>query len=208
MKIFHAASAMLLVGALAVGPADAQELESFGVVGGISRATMGGGFIDLINDVGGSVDARFGIALGGFASFGLAPNTSLRGELMFTQKGFRVPPDNGLTRRELDVTYFDLSALVRRRFPLDAATPWVGAGPVLSFRGGATGVVGDNEGDFSDELKGVDFGLGIEAGAGLNNVDVGVRYLLGLSNVSESPDPDEASKNRAMFLTVSYTIPR
>jgi hypothetical protein len=208
MKIFRAASAMLLLGFLAVGHADAQELESFGVVGGISRATMGGGFIDLINDVGGSVDARFGFALGGFAAFGLAPNTSLRGELMFTQKGFRVPPENGLNRRELDVTYFDLSALVRRSFPLDTATPWVGAGPVLSFRGGATGVVGDSEGDFSDEIKGVDFGLGIEAGAGRNNVDVGLRYLLGLSNITESSDPDESSKNRTMFLTVSYSFPR
>lgn len=208
MKTFHAASAVLALTFLTTAPGAAQELESFGVIGGVSRATMGGGFIDLINDVGGSVDARFGIALGAFASFGLAPSTSLRGELMFTQKGFRVPPDNGLTRRELDITYFDLSALVRRSFSAGTVAPWVGAGPVLSFRSGATGRVDDFEGDYSDEVKGVDFGLGIEVGAGRSNVDVGLRYLLGLSNISESSDPDEESKNRAMFLTVSYTIPR
>ena len=193
---------------LTVLPAAAQQVESLGLVGGMSRATMGGGFFDLVQDVGGTVNPRFGVALGGFASFGLAPNTSLRAELLFTQKGVRIPTDGGLRRRDLDVTYFDMNGLVRRRFPLASVTPWVGAGATLSFRGSATGRIDDTEGDFSDEVKGVDFGFALEAGAGQGPWDVGLRYLLGLSNISESPDPDEESKNRGLFLLVSYAFPR
>lgn len=208
MKTIRSATVALALCGLAFAPAAAQQLESLGVVGGLSRATMGGGFFDLVQDVGGTVDPRFGIALGGFASFGLAPNTSVRAELLFTQKGVRIPTDGGLRRRDLDITYFDLSGLVRRRFPLASVTPWVGAGPAVSIRGSATGRVGDSEGDFSDEVKGIDFGFALEAGAGKDQWDVGLRYLLGLSNISESSDPDEESKNRGLFVTFSYAFPR
>lgn len=208
MRIIRSALVAIALGALAAAPAAAQQLESLGVVGGLSRATMGGGFFELVQDVGGTVDPRFGVALGGFASFGLAPNTSLRAELLFTQKGVRIPTDGGLRRRDLDITYFDLSGLVRRSFPLASITPWVGVGPALSFRASATGRVGDTQGDFSDEVKGVDFGFALEAGAGRDRWDVGLRYLLGLSNISESSDPDEESKNRGLFVTFSYAFPR
>ena len=42
MKTFRAASAVLALTFLTTAPGAAQELESFGVIGGVSRATMGG----------------------------------------------------------------------------------------------------------------------------------------------------------------------
>lgn len=199
---------VLMLALVSVGPAAAQELESFGVIGGMSRTTMGGGFFELVKDVGGTVNPRYGVALGGYASFNLAPNTSLRGELLLTQNGVRIPTDGGLRSRDLDITYFDASGLVRRAFPLESIVPWVGAGPAISFRGSVNGKVDDVEVDASDEVKGIDFGFALEAGAGRDNIDVGVRYILGLTNISESSDPDEESKNRGLFFLVSYSFPR
>lgn len=208
MNTTRSALFVLMLTLVTVGPAAAQELESFGVVGGMSRTTMGGGFFDLVKDVGGTVNPRYGIALGGFASFNLAPSTSLRAELLFTQKGVRIPSDGGLRERDLDITYFDVSGLIRRAFPLESVVPWVGAGPTVSLKGSASGAVDGVEVDVSDEVKGIDFGFALEAGAGKDNVDVGVRYLMGLTNISESSDPDEESKNRGLFLLVSYAFPR
>jgi len=208
MDTLRSALFVLMLALVPAGPAAAQELESFGVIGGMSRTTMGGGFFDLVKDVGGTVNPRYGVALGGFASFNLAPSTSLRAELLFAQNGVRIPTDGGLRERDIDVTYFDASGLVRRVFPLESVVPWVGAGPTLSFRGSVNGRVDGVEVDASDEVKGIDFGFALEAGAGRDNIDVGVRYILGLTNISESSDPDEESKNRGLFLLVSYAFPR
>jgi len=195
---------------LAVGAPSlsAQTLQNVGAFAGVSRAAPGGGFIDLLKDVGGTVNPRYGFTLGGFASFLLAPDTHLRAELGVTQKGYRVPPDNGLRRRELDLTYVDLAGVVRRGFPVDGVSPWIGAGPVLSFRASANGRRDDDRQDVSDEVTGRDLGFALEAGATRNQVEFGIRYVLGLSDVTVSDDPDEEMKNRGVTLTVSYLVPR
>jgi hypothetical protein len=197
-----------LATAFLLTPAAAQQLDGYGLQAGVNRATMSGSFFDLVKDAGGSVNARWGFTLGGFASLGIATNTQLRPELSYTQRGVRVPAENGLRQRDLDLGYIDLAALVRRSFPMESVSPWVGAGAVLSINASSSAQVDDTEIDVSDEIKGTDFGLALEAGAGNGTWEVGLRYLLGLSNISESSDSDEAAKNRSLSVTVSYNLKR
>lgn len=189
-------------------PAAAQQLDQYGLQLGLNRATMSGGFLDLVKDAGGSVNARYGFTLGGFVSLGIATNTALRPELAYTQKGVRIPSESGVKQRDLDLGYIDLAALVRRSFPQQSVSPWVGLGAVVSVNTSAGATSDDQEFDVSDEIKGTDFGLALEAGAGNGTWDVGLRYLLGLPNVSESTDPEEEAKNRGLSLTVSYNLKR
>jgi len=197
-----------MIAAAGTLPAQAQTVESFGAFGGFSRASSGGSFIDLIKDVGGVVNPRYGLTLGGFANLSLAPNTIARAELGLSQRGFRVPPENGLRRRELDLTYVTLAGLARRSFPGESVNPWIGAGPVISIRASANGTIDDSSNDVSDEMSSTDFGFALEAGATRDVLDFGVRYVVGLSNVSSSSDSDEGFKNRGLAFTVSYLIPR
>ena len=123
LRILVAAS---IATVLATAPLSAQRLDGWGVLGGINRATMTGGFIDVVKDAGGVVNPRYGFTVGGFASLSLATDTWLRPEVAITQKGVRVPPENGLRRRDLDLTYLDVAALVRRSIPA-----WLIAGCLL-----------------------------------------------------------------------------
>jgi len=208
MNVLRTLAVACAATALLLTPAAAQQLDGYGLQVGVNRATMSGGFLDLVNDVGGSVNARWGFTLGGFASMGIATNTVFRPELAYTQRGVRIPAENGVRQRDLDLGYIDLAALVRRSFPMESVSPWAGAGVVLSLNTSSSAQVDDTEVDVSDEIKGTDFGLALEAGAGNGTWDVGLRYLLGLSNVSESSDSDEEAKNRGLSLTVSYNLKR
>ena len=184
------------------------ELDGYGVAAGINRATMGGGFYELVKDVGGVVNPRYGLSIGGFASLPVAPETWIRPELALTQKGVRVPRDGGLKKRDLDLTYLDVAALVRRAVPVSSVESWVAGGPIVSMKMSATARVSENEFDASDEITGADLGLALEAGGTRGAVDMSLRYILGLSNVSTHSDPDEAGKNRGLQIKVAYNLKR
>ncbi|MGI9625341.1 MAG: outer membrane beta-barrel protein [Longimicrobiales bacterium] len=209
MKAHRSHTVLLLATAVFALPASAQTLESYGVFGGLSRSQSGGGFVALAEDLGGVINPKYGIKLGGFAHFTLAPNTTLRGEMGLAQQGFRIPPENGLRERALDVNYLDFAGVVRRSFPQESVTPWVGAGPVISMRMSADGSVDEVSEDISDEISGSDFGLAVEVGASREVLDFGLRYVFGLTDINAvSDDADETIKNRGLALTVSYLIPR
>ncbi len=198
-----------LVAAPAVTPVGAQQLDGWGVTGGLNRATLAGGFMDLVRDRGGIVNPRYGFTVGGYASLALAPATSLRPELAITQRGARIPAENGVRRRDMNLTYLAAAAMARRAIPLGSVAGWVGAGPTLSLKLSAKGRIDDEDGiDFSDEVKGTDLGLAFEAGITRGQVDVGLRYLFGITNISTSSDPDEAAKNRGLGVVVSYGLKR
>ena len=79
-------------------------------------------------------------------------------------------------------------------------------GPVLALNLSASGVVGDNEIDVSDEIVASDFGIGLETGVNHDRWGFGLRYVLGLRDITESTDPDESGKNRGLLLVASYAI--
>lgn len=208
MKTLRILIGTAFAAAIGLAPVDAQQLDAYGIVGGINRATMSGGFVDLVKDVGGSVNPKYGFTIGGFAALTIAPATTFRPEVTITQKGVRIPGDNGLRRRDLDLTYVDVAALVRRAVPVGSLAAWFGGGPVLGLNMSAQGRVDDNEFDASDEIKGTELAFALEAGVSQGAVDVGLRYALGLANVSTSPDPDEHSKNRGLQVIVAYNLKR
>lgn len=206
MRLFRVAALhAVLAGCLAVSSAG-QEVLDYGVTGGLTRSVIGGGFADLVQDVGGSIDPRYGITLGGYATWSVKDAFQLVSELTLTQKGVRIPPENGVKRRDLDFTYIDLAGIVVRPFPGETYTPWIGAGPVLSFKVAADGRVGDNSFDASDEFTGTDFGVGVDGGVAKGALRVGVRYVLGLKNVSTQSGENEDGSNRSFMLKVSYSL--
>ncbi len=207
VRFSSALAVAFTLAAASVAPLSAQSVEEYGFTAGLSRATLAGGFTDFVSDRGGNPGARIGFALGGYAHVALNEAFTLRPELMFVQRGNRIPAENGVRRRDLDLDYIDVSALVRRHFPVGDLQGWVGGGATVSLLAGSGGRVGEvTIDDVSDEIEGTDFGVALEAGADRGRFGFGLRYSLGLANISTSPDSDESANNRSLMLLVSYAV--
>lgn len=155
-----------------------------------------------------STDNRVGLHLGGYAKFDINENISLQPELLYSQKGF------GFTlltaSSDMNINYMDLAALVRYNINEMIS---IHAGPQLGFVLSAKAKEDDGEDDFKDIVKSTDFSL-----AGGVQVDLptgiigGVRYNLGITNISEtSDDPDELElgssiKNGVLQFYVGYKL--
>ena len=203
----HLLSTLLTVALLAVAlPAGAQSIQVYGVKGGLSSATHGGGFADLYERLDGDVGRRTGITLGGFLQF--APESLpfvLQPEALFTMKGSTLG-GSGLVEREINMNYLDIPVLARFDFDAESVMPFVVAGPVLGILVGSSGEREGVEIEVDDELKSTDFGLAIGAGVALDQLDVELRYTHGLINVTQSDDEDESAKNRWIGLVVGYKL--
>ena len=70
MRTLRIAVPIALAAALTWAPLGAQQLDGYGLIGGINRATMSGGFTDLVKDVGGVIDPRSGEILKGHVNLG------------------------------------------------------------------------------------------------------------------------------------------
>lgn len=203
-------SVIALTGALLVPASASAQLNSVGVRLGLGRANMGGGFRDLVHDVGGKMEGRTGIVAGAFVDYGLpllAGRLSVRAGADLTQRGMHVPPDGGLKERRLDISYLDISVVARAAFDAGQYRPYVIAGPVFSLRTSTRGEIDGEEVDTSDDVTGSDVGFAFGFGGQRGRFGLELRYVLGMSNVSESDDPDETAKNRQWSISATYTLP-
>lgn len=104
---------------------------------GLGRANMGGGYRDLVNDVGGKMQGRTGIVAGAFVGYGLPlldGRLWIRAGADLTQKGMRIPTDGGLRQRRPDITCLDIPIVARASFGTGQVRPYAIAGPILSLR--------------------------------------------------------------------------
>lgn len=203
-------SVIALTGALLVPASASAQLNGVGVRLGLGHASMGGGYRDLVNDVGGKMEGRTGIVAGAFVDYGLpllAGRLSVQAGAELTQKGMRIPPDGGLRERKLDVSYLDIPVVARAAFDAGQVRPYVIAGPVFSLRTSTRGEIDGEEVDTTDDVTGSDVGFAFGVGGQRDRFGIELRYVLGMSNVSESNDPDETAKNRQWSIVASYTLP-
>jgi hypothetical protein len=201
---------VVLGSSLLVADSASAQLNRVGFRLGVGRATQVGGFADLVEDVGGKTESRTGLVAGAFVDYGIPSVSdlfSIQAGLNFTQKGVRIPEDGGLNPRVLDITYLGASALAQASFGSGVFRPFVFAGPELSFKLGTSGEVDGQAVETDDEVKGTDLGIVFGVGGRRGALGVDLRYVVGLSNISQSTDPDEAAKNRHWAITGIYELP-
>jgi hypothetical protein len=211
MSMARAATGILtLVACLFVPTTASSQFNAVGFRLGVGVATQGGGFQDLVKEVGGKTESRTGLVAGAYVNYGLASTegrVSFQGGLGLAQKGVRIPSDGGLVPRTLDITYLDIPILAKASFGSGQFRPYVVAGPVLSLKLSASATRDEQDIDVDDELKGTDFSVALGGGVQRERIGIEVRYVLGLSDITESSDPDESAKNRIWEIVGTYELP-
>ncbi len=166
-----------------------------------------------------SPDSRSGFWGGGFVDFGVTPIFSVRPEILYSAKGFKVSEVGGESR--LRLSYIEIPLLFEARIPVQNSPvrPVVFVGPAISFEstceaqvGTGTSVAVDCKDPSIDiQTKSTDWGLvfGGEIGYRTGRVIpfVGGRYNLGLSNIDDTDTPDVSVKNRALTFYGGVGIP-
>lgn len=179
---------------------------------------LGVGISDL--DVeGGDLDTRTGIVVGGFVGIDLGPLFNLRPEVQYAQKGAEISEDGFTTKIKLVYVEVALPATITIPVPNAPIEPRLYAGPNVGLEiscdieGEVDGFSGEAScEDAGLETKSVDFGVLIGAGvdipAGPGAVTLDGRYILGVTNINDSADPDLSGdvKNRSWQFLAGYAI--
>jgi opacity protein-like surface antigen len=168
------------VAVLAFGVSNAQEIK-FGAKAGLNMSNFTGDA---------ETDAKIGFFVGGFAEIGISDKFAVQPELLFSVLGAKD-----------DVANYDSNYLLLPVMAKYYATEKLSleAGPQVGFLMSAKY---DGE-DIKDFYKSTDFALNLGAGYDVTeNINVGLRYSLGLSNVSDVDGADVKTSN--ISLGVGY----
>jgi opacity protein-like surface antigen len=168
---------LLIVAAIAVfgmGVSNAQDI-SYGVKAGLNLANFGGD--DEFTD---GFEGLTSFHIGGFAQIGISDKFMIQPELIYSQQGAQDEEDSDF---KLRLNYLNLPIMAKYMvadgFSLEA-------GPQVGFAISRKFTDGDNDVDVDDEIKALDFGVGIGAGYELpSGLMFSVRYNLGLANLLE-----------------------
>ncbi|WP_298115463.1 porin family protein [Flavobacterium sp.] len=153
-----------LVAIAAFGVANAQEDMKFGAKAGINMSNFTGDA---------DTDSKIGFQVGAFAEFKVSEKFAVQPEILFSALGAKDDSDN------YNSNYILVPVMakyyVAEGFSLEA-------GPQIGFLMSAK--YGDT--DIKDAYKSTDFALNLGAGYDVaENINIGLRYSLGLSNVSD-----------------------
>ncbi len=177
-RLLIASGCMLIM----VTAANAQNLK-FGLKAGLQSANYSG------DDAG--VDARLGLHFGGFAQFPMHGNFTFQPEMIFSLQGAKEETSD----KNINVWYLNFPLMfkynVAKRFNVEA-------GPQVGFMLNAK-FDGDK---ISDQFKTIDFGVNFGAAYRLtSNVDLGIRYCVGMTDVSDGPGD---LYNRVLQFSIGY----
>ena len=162
---------IVVLGIVMTVSAFAQAPAKFGLKAGVNVATL------RQDDV--SYDSRIGLHVGGLAHIHLAPQWALQPEVVYSQEGAE------LNDVKLKLDYINIPLMLQYMFNNGFR---IEAGPQLGLMVNSKAEDDDeNEDDLDDVFKTTNVGLGL----GLNylsysGLGVGGRYVLGLSDISES----------------------
>jgi hypothetical protein len=169
----------------------------------------GVGFSSLSNlrnaiDFGGAVDinARTGVLLGPFVSFGINDTFALQTEVLFVTRG--ATATDGSNELRIKLGYVDIPILARLR-PAGGKPLYVLLGPSVNFRVSAKAVdvvPVEAEQDIKDDIRTAEFALVFAAGVSIRKCFLEGRYVAGLSNIAADPDIHATVRNRVFAILV------
>jgi len=183
------------VAVMAFMSVSAQETR-FGVKAGANLANFTGDVDDL--------DSKVGFHVGGFAEIKLTDKFAVQPEILFSTQGAKYK-ESGYEEKT-NLSYLNIPVMakyyVAEKFSLEAG-PQIGF--LLSAKSKFDGGGESGDVDIKDGLKSIDFGVNFGAGYDFTeNLSVGLRYNLGLSNISDSEEGDGKIKNSVFSLSVGY----
>jgi hypothetical protein len=208
---------LLVAAVFTVSFAQAQGGIKLGLKAGINYATVTGDNAD-------GADPKLGFHIGGYADYGINEMFSIRPELLFSGKGFKMEESESDIMEDGDkysveitqqLNYLDVPVLAH----IKQGNFFFEAGPQISFLLGAKGSYkvsytsadGDKESeedsDSSTEgLRSVGFGYALGAGYELSNgLGLGLRYNGDFTSIAEDDDAGKV-KNSVIQVSVSYRI--
>jgi len=176
---------LFVLGVVMTVSAFAQSPAKFGLKAGVNIATL------RQDDV--SYDSRIGLHVGGLAHIHLTPQWALQPEVVYSQEGAK------LNDVKLKLDYINIPLMLQYMFDNGFRLE---AGPQLGLMVNSKAEDDDeNEDDLDDVFKttnvGLAFGLNYLSYSGLG---VGGRYVLGLSDISESNTSKVKSGNIQLSL--------
>ncbi len=195
---------MTAVVVMAFAFTNAQEVK-FGIKGALSITTLTGDVEDA--------SSKVGFQAGGFAEIKITDKFSVQPEVLYSAQGGKEKGDienNGnVFSAEVDykLAYINVPVMakyyVADKFNLEAG-PQIGF--LVSAKGKMSALGRSEEVDMKDAYKSIDLGLNLGAGYDFTeNLSVGVRYTLGLSNIaSDDLDNDFNIKNSVFALSFGY----
>ena len=166
----------------AFGVASAQDM-NFGAKAGINMSNLTGDA---------ETDAKIGFQVGAFAEFKISEKFAIQPEVMYSALGAKDDADN------LNMNFIVIPVMakyfVSEKFSLEA-------GPQVALLMSAK--YGDV--DVKDAFKSTDFGLNLGAGYDVSEkMNVGLRYSMGMSNISEDDTFDIKTSNIALTLGYKF----
>lgn len=165
---------------------------------------------ELEEELGEELKSKLGLCAGGFIRFNISETFAIQPEILYTMKGAKFEAtifDETMTFK-MNLSYLEIPVLVKLMIPtLSGVKPSLFAGPTLAIKlSGKTKLeyAGETEEEDIEEMKDTDFGLIIGAGVDFGRLTVDLRYVLGLTEISE--EAEEETKNGVISLLVGYSF--
>ena len=174
----------------AFGFANAQETK-FGVKAGLNMSNFSGDVEDN--------SAKIGFQVGGFAEIKISDKFAVQPELLYSLQGAKYSGEGD----DLNYNFSYLNIPVMAKFFVAEGFS-LEAGPQLGILTSAKVTDGNDSEDIKEFFESIDFGLNFGAGYDVaENINIGLRYSLGLSNIAKDSGDDKIS-NSNIALAIGY----
>ncbi|WP_212002876.1 porin family protein [Chitinophaga sp. HK235] len=186
---------LILSGILAIGSVLAVNAQTvkFGVKGGLNLAK-------LTNTDNAKTRASF--YAGGLVNLALNESWAIQPELLYSGQGTKVKTSTILGTLESTVKTDYINIPVMVQYSIVPAF-YLEAGPQLGILAGAKQKIGSKSYDVKDQMKGIDFGIGVGFGYKFDmGLGVSGRYNFGLTNIEDSGNGN--SKNSVAQIGLFY----
>jgi opacity protein-like surface antigen len=190
----------------AFGFANAQDAK-FGVKGGLNLANFEG-------DTGLDMKSKTGFHLGGFVAIKLSDKFTLQPEVLYSTQGakadnFEQDVNGTIYTADVDfnLDYVNVPLMIKyyaaEKFNIEFG-PQVGFLTAAKVKATVDG--NSAEEDVKDQFESVDFGVNLGAGYDFTEkLSAGLRYNLGLSNITKTePGDDSKVKNAVFSVSLGY----